>query len=365
MTWMRHLTCLWILFATHNGCVCSDIQFLERQEGQSVVLPCAVEPRTPPPFGWTLMRSWLHRGKVIYMHTKTEAHVFNADDKNRTRVSGDPSSHSLNVTISDLRASDTDRYYCEFVVDNPSHEDLRLPGKTEFFLLVTADAPGLPGLVETCAGGSAVLPCLPPGGEGLAVEGVSLKRQRGQAAVEVLYHSKRHHSSSHPSHSSSQFPVEKVHLSSAPGPGGITYNLTLQQLQPDDSGLYSCQLLLRGRPDSSTRLGRQAVLVSVQGGQCSCSSYSSLLYALSSAVAILLLFLLLAFVVIYKGKSRRSVKSHPQAPIYEEMTGLQAASRKLGPLHLEETQSSEYRNCPVKKSCSENYYESPRKNSLK
>lgn len=36
------------------------------------------------------------------------------------------------------------------------------------------------------------------------------------------------------------------------------------------------------------------------GGQCSCSSYSSLLYALSSAVAILLLFLLLAFVVIYK-----------------------------------------------------------------
>lgn len=103
-----------------------------------MVLPCAVEPRTPPPFGWSLMRSWLHHGKVMYMHTKTEAHVFNADDKNRTRVSGDPSSHSLNVTISDLRASDTDRYYCEFVVDNPSHEDLRLPGKTEFFLLVTA-----------------------------------------------------------------------------------------------------------------------------------------------------------------------------------------------------------------------------------
>ena len=118
--------------------VYSDIQFLERQEGQSVVLPCAVEPRTPPPFGWSLMRSWLHHGKVMYMHTKTEAHVFNAEDKNRTRVSGDPSSHSLNVTISDLRASDTDRYYCEFVVDNPSHEDLRLPGKTEFFLLVTA-----------------------------------------------------------------------------------------------------------------------------------------------------------------------------------------------------------------------------------
>ncbi|XP_030271543.1 cd7 antigen-like [Sparus aurata] len=364
MTGMRHLTCLWILFVTHNGCVCSDIQFLERQEGESVVLPCVVEPRTPPPYGLSLTRSWLHRSKVMYMHTESEVHVFNADDKNRTRVSGDPSRHSLNVTISDLRASDTDRYYCEFEVENPNREDLRLPGKTEFFLLVTADAPGSLGLVETCAGGSAVLPCLLLNGEGLAVEGVSLKRQRGRAAVEVLYHSKRHHGSSHPP-PSSQFPVEKVHLSSAPGPGGITYNLTLQQLQPDDSGLYSCQLLLRGRPDSSTSLGRQAVLVSVQGGQCSCSSYSSLLYALSSAVAILLLFLLLAFVVIYKGKSRRSVKPHPQAPIYEEMTGLKAANRKLGPLHLEETQSSEYRNCPVKKSCPENYYESPRKDSLK
>lgn len=118
--------------------VCSDIQFLERQEGESVVLPCVVEPRTPPPYGLSLTRSWLHRSKVMYMHTESEVHVFNADDKNRTRVSGDPSRHSLNVTISDLRASDTDRYYCEFEVENPNREDLRLPGKTEFFLLVTA-----------------------------------------------------------------------------------------------------------------------------------------------------------------------------------------------------------------------------------
>ncbi|XP_073325011.1 cd7 antigen-like [Pagrus major] len=365
MTGMRYLTCLWILFITHNGCVCSDIQFFERQEGESVVLPCVVEPRIPPPFGLYLKRSWLHHSNVLFMHTKSDFHADKADDKNRTRVSGDPSSHSLNVTISQLRASDTDRYYCEFVVDNPSSEDILLPGKTEFFLLVTADAPGSVGLVETCAGGSAMLPCLPPNWEGLAVEGVSLKRQRGRAAVEVLYHSKHHHGSSHPSSSSSQFPVEKFHLSSAPGPSGITYNLTLQQLQPDDSGLYSCQLLLRGRPDSSTSLGRQVFLVSVQGGQCSCSSYSSLLYALSAAVATLLLFLLLVFVVMCKGKSRRSVKSHPQAPIYEEMAGVRSASRKLVPLHLEEMESSEYRNCPVKKSCPDNYYESPRKDSLK
>lgn len=126
------------MFLYYFDPVCSDIQFLERQEGESVVLPCAVEPRTSPPFGLSLMRSWLNPSKVMYMYTKNEVHTFNADDKNRIRVSGDPSHHSLNVTISDLRASDTDRFYCEFEVENPNNEDLRLPGKTEFFLLVTA-----------------------------------------------------------------------------------------------------------------------------------------------------------------------------------------------------------------------------------
>lgn len=69
-----------------------------------------------------------------------------------------------------------------------------------------------------------------------------------------------------PPPSSSLFPVERVQLSSAPGPRGLTYNLTLQHLQPDDSALYSCQLLLQGGPHTSTRLGRQVFLVSVQGG---------------------------------------------------------------------------------------------------
>lgn len=136
------------------------------------------------------------------------------------------------------------------------------------FLLSSGGDPGsvVVGFVETCDGGSAVLPCRPPNGDDLAVEGVSLKRQRVHGPVEVLYNSKLHHGSASPSSSSSQFSAEKVRLSSAPGPGGITFNLTLQQLQPDDSGLYSCQLLLRGRPDSSTSLGRHVFFLSVQGG---------------------------------------------------------------------------------------------------
>ncbi|XP_047433444.1 cd7 antigen-like [Mugil cephalus] len=355
MTGTKYLACLWTVVITQAGFVCGDIQFLERHEGESVVLPCVVEKRSTPPFGVYLKRSWLRPGEVLFHYTKSKFQVNNSSDKNRTSVDGDPSLHSVNVTISQLRVRDTDRYYCEFLVENPSSEDEKIQGTTEFFLFVNPDAPGSVDmeLVETCAGGSAVLPCLPSHGEGLApVEGVSVKRQRGMAPVEVLYDWKRH-SSSNPS-SSSQF-----HLSSTPSPGGIVFKLTVQQLQPEDSGLYSCQLFHSGSPDVSTSLGRHVVFVSVQGDRCGCSSYPTLLYTLSSAVVLLLLLLLAAFVAIYKCKATRKVKSRPQAPIYEEMVGVAPHSRKLGPSHLEEAESSEYRNCPMKKSCPDNYYESP------
>lgn len=58
-------------------------------------------------------------------------------------------------------------------------------------------------------------------------------------------------------------------------------------------------------------------------------------------------------------KARHSVKSRPQAPIYEEMTGVQPLRCKLPLNHLEEMETSEYRNCHVKKSYPENHYESP------
>ncbi|XP_040002772.1 uncharacterized protein LOC120800610 isoform X2 [Xiphias gladius] len=341
-----------------------DLRLLERHEGDSVVFPCAVAQRHPAPFGVYLKRSLRHPSDVLFMYTESDFSVGNDDDRGRLSVSGDPGSHSLNVTVARLRASDTDRYHCEFVVNNPSSEDERVQGESEFFLLVTADGLGSVdiGLVETCAGGSAILPCLPPNGEGLAVEGVILKRQRGRAPVEMLYHSKHHHGGSSPpsssSSSSSQFRTERVRLSSAPGPGGITYNLTLQQLQPDDSALYSCQLLVRGRSDTSSGLGRRVLFVSVQGGHCSCSGYSALLYALSSAVAALLL-VLIGFVAVYKGRASHGVKSQHQAPIYEEMARMKPLTQKQAPHHLAETESSEYRNCPITKSCPENHYESP------
>lgn len=118
-------------------------------------------------------------------------------------------------------------------------------------------------MVQTCVGGSALVPCPLPDDRRGAVEGVILKRRRGNAAAEVLYDSKRPHGSS--SSSSSQFSSERIRLSSAPGPAGITYNLSLQQLQLHDSGLYSCQLLQRDGPEGSAGLGRSAIFVSVEG----------------------------------------------------------------------------------------------------
>ncbi|XP_063324690.1 uncharacterized protein LOC134628625 isoform X1 [Pelmatolapia mariae] len=362
MIWIQYLAFLWALVITQIGFAHSEIRFLKRHEGESVVLPCEIEQRYPAPWGVYLKRTWLNHKEVLFKHTKEDFTVDNSADKSRISVSGDPSLHSLNITISQLNTSDTDRYYCEFVVENPSSADEKIPSKTEFFLLVGADVPESVDtypeyVIERCAGGSAVLPCLPQRGEGLVVEGVILKRQKGRGPVELLYNSKQHHSGSRSS-SSSQFPVERVQLSSAPGPGGITYNLTLQQLQPEDSALYSCQLLLHGQPDSSTSLGRRVFFISVQGGHwCGCSSYSSLLYVLSSAVGVLLLLLLLTGCVLCKGKARHNAKSHSPAPIYEEM---KSPSQKEAPLRLKDMGCSEYRDSPVKRSSSENHYETPR-----
>ncbi|XP_029360278.1 cd7 antigen-like isoform X2 [Echeneis naucrates] len=348
------LAFLWLI--TQTTFVHSDLQFLERHEGESVVLTCVIDQRDRSPFGFYLKRSWLHPASVLFMYTQNEFTAHNDSNKRRLSISGDPSNHNVNVTISQLVAADTDRYTCEFVVDIPSSEDEHINGSTEFFLFVTPDAsePVSMTLVETCAGGSVVLPCYPPVGENSAVEGVSLKRQRGSDPVEVLYHSKRHRPSS-----ASHFPAERVRLSSEPGPGGITYNLTLLQLQPEDSARYSCQLLVPGRSDSSTSLGRRVIFVSVQGIDCGCSNYVTLLYVLS---AVVIVFIILGGFVIYKthlGKARRSVKSHPQAPIYEEMVGVQSPRQKVASHILEEMETSEYRNCPAKRPSSENHYESP------
>lgn len=115
-----------------------DVQFLERREGESVLLPCVLERGGSPPLGVYLKRTWLRPSEVMFMYTKTELSATRAGDKDRIGTSGDPSSRAVNISISQLRVGDIDRYRCEFVVENAASADLHLPGRTDFFLLVRA-----------------------------------------------------------------------------------------------------------------------------------------------------------------------------------------------------------------------------------
>lgn len=137
-----YLDCVNFFFFNHPTLlffdpVCSVVHFLARNEGESVVLPCMVEPQTAPSLGVYLKRSWLNPTDVLFMYTESDFVASNKKDQGRISVSGDPSYLAVNVSLSQLSVSDTDRYYCEFVVENPSSEDLKVPGKTEFFLLVS------------------------------------------------------------------------------------------------------------------------------------------------------------------------------------------------------------------------------------
>ncbi|XP_005470024.1 uncharacterized protein LOC102081387 isoform X1 [Oreochromis niloticus] len=137
MSGIQYLAYLWVFVITQTGFVCSEIHFLKQYEGESVVLPCEIEQRYPAPWGVYLKRSWLVKEDVLFKHTNNNF-TSKDSDKKRISVSGDPSLHFVNITISQLTANDTDRYYCEFVVENISSADSRIRGKTEFFLLVGA-----------------------------------------------------------------------------------------------------------------------------------------------------------------------------------------------------------------------------------
>ncbi|KAL1005943.1 hypothetical protein UPYG_G00065970 [Umbra pygmaea] len=326
------------LTKTGGSSVETGIIFAPLLAGVSATFTCTSDLNDTKPNGIYLKRKWLEpEAEAMFMYSK-EKPTFHKNFSGRIHVSGDPSSKLVKVTIGELKREDTDLYYCLFIYPNNVSSDLKIPGKTEFFLYVDdADVPDNKmdiGLLETCAGGSAVLPCLATYGSPSAIEGVCLKRRRGRAPIEVLHHTK------HPS----VFPQKRI-LHQGTGLGGLAYKITLTQMQPEESAFYSCELLLPGMPDNLTRLGRHAYYVSVQGDSCSCDSYAPLLYALSAAVGLLLILL----VALVLGKFRGN-RVKPQASIYEEMVGVQSPKKNVkaapsylrAPLHLEEIDASTY-----------------------
>uniref|UniRef100_A0A4W5PYN6 Immunoglobulin V-set domain-containing protein n=1 Tax=Hucho hucho TaxID=62062 RepID=A0A4W5PYN6_9TELE len=235
-----HLTSVWLLLITHTVLVFCDMEFLERTQGDSVEFYCISEFNASKPIGLYLKRKWLQPNQeVLFMFTK-QTPAYYDDVKERIHVTGDPSTLRVNVTLSQLKGTDTDLYYCEFVFPDASNADQKIPSNMELFLYV------------------------------------------------------------------------------------------------DDVGV-----------------------------KCSCTSYTLLLYVLSSAVGLLLIFLMALGVAHYvKTRGDRITLQPHQASIYEEMAGVRPPNRNgkvsyhpSPPPHLEEMVASAYDNPPLCRQ--ENHYERP------
>ena len=116
----------------------AGVELLQRHVGESAVLRCSGPPGTEDTsvYGVRLKRCWLREEQVLFMHKDSvKPYVPNHLDDKRFNVGGDPSGRQVNVTISDLRPGDTDRYCCEFVIE-ATPDDRIIPGEVEFFIYV-------------------------------------------------------------------------------------------------------------------------------------------------------------------------------------------------------------------------------------
>uniref|UniRef100_A0A8C7MKX8 Immunoglobulin V-set domain-containing protein n=1 Tax=Oncorhynchus kisutch TaxID=8019 RepID=A0A8C7MKX8_ONCKI len=131
-----HLTGVWLLLMACTVLVFCEMEFLERTQGDSTEFYCISEFSASKPIGFYLKRKWLQPNReVLFMYTEQNP-VFHPDVKERIHVTGDPSTHRVNVTLSQLKGTDTDLYYCEFVFPDSSSLDQKIPSKMELFLYV-------------------------------------------------------------------------------------------------------------------------------------------------------------------------------------------------------------------------------------
>ncbi|XP_029913745.1 uncharacterized protein LOC115363629 [Myripristis murdjan] len=143
--------------------------------------------------------------------------------------------------------------------------------------------------------------------------------------------------------------------------------VTVSQLRHTDTGVYRWELTYRERNSSDrVEVSNQQVFLLVEGTgrQCQCSPrYTPLLYAIFTAVGLLLLILCCLRILICM-KARHRHKPQPPAPIYEEMsrkqqtTGISQNSREA-PSHLQEADFPVYANPNIRQT-QENYYACPR-----
>ncbi|KAL7849782.1 hypothetical protein SRHO_G00191310 [Serrasalmus rhombeus] len=108
-------------------------------------------------------------------------------------------------------------------------------------------------------------------------------------------------------------------------------NITLLDLRSKDTGLYVCEFTTAADQQKMLIHTEIVLLVKVKEADCSCVSHSSLIYAISVAVG-LLLFTLLSLSAACYIKLKAHAEPRTAVPIYEEMT----ANKPLNP-HLTQT----------------------------
>lgn len=121
----------WVCLLPVNG----EVVYLSLKHNDSVELVCSSSGGDP--YAFYLKRKWLQPKKEVLFVLKGEKPTFGPDEtgRSRIRVVEGLGIGQVNVSISHLQGSDTDRYVCEFVYENlPS--DYTKFGREEFFLYI-------------------------------------------------------------------------------------------------------------------------------------------------------------------------------------------------------------------------------------
>ncbi|KAL2087044.1 hypothetical protein ACEWY4_018103 [Coilia grayii] len=111
------------------------VVYLSQTRNDSIELACLSTERNP--YGFYLRRKWLQPDKeVLFVYqSMAPSYAGSKTDSSRIRVVEALHAGQVNVTISNLSASDTDRYACEFVfASNPT--DRVEPGRDDFLLYI-------------------------------------------------------------------------------------------------------------------------------------------------------------------------------------------------------------------------------------
>ncbi|XP_034784449.1 uncharacterized protein LOC117974103 [Acipenser ruthenus] len=177
-----------------------------------------------------------------------------------------------------------------------------------------------PVYLEKHEGQSAVLSCFTDHSEG-HIAGFYLKR-KWRTALEVLFQSVEGSSGA------SSLYKDRFHIQGDLNTHWL--NITILNLRHNDTDLYSCEFLYDMGSHKTTKTKTYFIFVDDNGTreQCSsteisqpCSDYSTLLFAISGAVALFLILITLMLCVKF---AQRCCRPQPPAPvpIYEVMTGL-------------------------------------------